>query len=156
MKGGELMRSERTAAEFDILVAFLGCARTISRSSDMGTSRGRGPIATGYRVDHRAAFPPGRDWALLKPLAMLGRQATQEKRWETSHERMAETRDHRVRGWNGSDELSAGRARPRLIRGRSLTSFCPATASAKREVVVFAWTLLRKGNAASGLVSREA
>ena len=28
MKGGELMRSERTAAEFDILVAFLGCART--------------------------------------------------------------------------------------------------------------------------------
>ena len=31
------------------------------------------------------------------------------------HERVAETRDHRVRGWHGSDELSPGRARPRLI-----------------------------------------
>jgi hypothetical protein len=50
---------------------------------------------------------------------------------ETSHERMAETRDHRVRGWNGSDELSAGRARARLISGRSL-ALCSATASAKR------------------------
>jgi hypothetical protein len=80
MKGGKLMRSERTAAEFDILVAFLGALERVYRSSDMGPSRGRGPIATGYRVDHRTAFPPGRDWALLKPLAMLGRQATQEKR----------------------------------------------------------------------------
>ena len=44
---------------------------------------------------------------------------------------MAETRDHRVRGWNGSDELSAGRARARLISGRSL-ALCSATASAKR------------------------
>jgi len=30
------------------------------------------------------------------------------------HERVAETRDHRVRGWHGSDELPPGRARPRL------------------------------------------
>jgi hypothetical protein len=43
-------------------------------------------------------------------------------RMETSHERVAQTRNHRVRGWNGSDELSPGRARPRVIRGLSLTS----------------------------------
>jgi hypothetical protein len=58
MKGGKLMRSERTAAEFDILVAFLGALERVSQSSDMGPSRERGPIATGYRVDHRTAFPP--------------------------------------------------------------------------------------------------
>src|SRR5262245_10542421 len=39
------------------------------------------------------------------------------------HERVAETRDHRVRGWHGSYELSACRARPRLISRVDLTSF---------------------------------
>src|SRR4029079_5052855 len=40
------------------------------------TSSGRGPIATGYCVDHRAAFPARRDWAVLKPVAVwrIGRR----------------------------------------------------------------------------------
>ena len=64
------------------------------------------------------------------------------RRMETSHERVAQTRNHRVRGWNGSDELSPGRARPRVISAQSL-GLCPATASAK--VVVFAWTFCERG-----------
>ena len=74
---------------------------------------------------------------------------------ETSHERMAETRNHRVRGWNGSDELSAGRARARLISGRSL-ALCSVTASAKRGGRRFRMDFVRKGKAASDLVSRQA
>ena len=39
------------------------------------------------------------------------------------HERVAETRNHRIRGWHGSDELPAGRAGPRLIPSVDLYEF---------------------------------
>jgi len=77
------------------------------------------------------------------------------RRMETSHERVAQTRNHRVRGWNGSDELSPGRARPRVISAQSL-GVCPATASAKCGGRRFRMDFLRKGNAASDLVNRQA
>ena len=48
-----------------------------------------------------------------------------------------------------------GRARPRVIRGRSL-ALCSATASAKRGGRHFRMDFLRKGNAASDLVNRQA
>ena len=37
------------------------------------------------------------------------------------NERVAETRDHRVRGWHGSDKLPSGRVGPRLIPSVDLT-----------------------------------
>src|SRR6476469_1840625 len=56
---------------------------------------------------------------------------------ETTNERVAETRDHRVRGWHGSHELSPGRARPRLISRIDLTTLRKMAVPAKLGAAIF-------------------
>jgi hypothetical protein len=53
------------------------------------------------------------------------------------NERVAETRDHRVRGWHGSDKLPSGGVGPRLIPSVDLKEFASGGLREAGAVIAF-------------------